>query len=94
MQYRITSIKDISTLISHCNNFPLTSQKRIDYELFKKAYNLIIDKLHLTNDGFKEILSIRASMNLGLTDKLALANPKILAIEKPIIKDLKVQDPN
>lgn len=94
LQYRITSIKDISTLISHCNNFPLTSQKRIDYELFKKAYNLIIDKLHLTNDGFKEILSIRASMNLGLTDKLALANPKILAIEKPIIKDLKVQDPN
>ncbi len=31
-----------------------------------KAGNLIKAKLHWTDDGFKEILSIRASMNLGL----------------------------
>lgn len=54
----------------------------------------MIAKLHLTNDGFKEILSIRASMNLGLTDKLALAFPNIIPIKKPIIEDLNVQDPN
>lgn len=33
-------------------------------------------------------------MNLGLTKELALAFPNILAIEKPIIKDLNVKDPN
>ena len=58
------------------------------------AYNIIKAKLHLTDEGFKEILSIRASMNLGLTNKLAIAIPNIIAIEKPVIKDLKVQDPN
>lgn len=42
-------------------------------------------KLHLTDDGFHKILSIRASINLGLTDKLKLAFPKTLQIEKPII---------
>ena len=37
MQYRISSIKDMSVLSAspHCNNFPLTSQKRIDFELFQ-----------------------------------------------------------
>lgn len=94
LQYRIVSIKDLAILISHCDNYPLTSQKRIDYELFKIAYNLMLDKLHLTDNGFKEILSIRASMNLGLTEKLLLTFPKIIAKEKPIINDLNIQDPN
>lgn len=49
MQYRISSIKDMSVLISHCNNFPLTSHKRIDLKLFKKAGDLIKAKLHLTD---------------------------------------------
>jgi hypothetical protein len=94
LQYSIKAVKDLSILISHCNNFPLITQKRIDFELFKNAYDLIVAKLHLTDDGFHDILSIRASINLGLTDKLKLAFPKVLAIEKPVMGNLKVQDPN
>jgi hypothetical protein len=82
------------TACEGCNNFPLTSQKRIDFELFQKAGNLIKAKLQLTDDGFKEILSNRPSMNLGLTNELALAFPNILSIEKPIIKDLNIKNPN
>lgn len=74
-----------------CNNFPLISYKRIDFELFQIALDIILMKLpafgslqRRTDDGFNKILSIRASMNLGLTDKLKLAFPNILAIEKPI----------
>ena len=33
-------------------------------------------------------------MNLGLTNELALAFPNILSIEKPIIKDLNIKNPN
>lgn len=33
-------------------------------------------------------------MNLGLTNELALAFPNILPIEKPVIKNLSVKDPN
>jgi hypothetical protein len=50
----------------------------------------------LTKEGFKKILSIRASLNLGLSDELKLAFPDINPIAKPILpkainKDL---DPN
>lgn len=94
LQYKISSVKDLSVLILHCNNYPLITHKKIDFELFKKAYDLISTKLHLTEDGLNDILSIKASINLGLTDKLKLAFPKILAIEKPKIGNVKIQDYN
>jgi len=51
LQYKISSVKDISILIDHCKNLPLISHKRIDFELFQKAYDMIINKLHLTDEG-------------------------------------------
>jgi hypothetical protein len=51
--------------------------------LFRNAYDLIVTKLHLTEEGFKNLLSIKASINLGLTDKLKISFPKIKSIEKP-----------
>jgi len=94
LQYKISSVKDLSILILHCNNYPLITKKRIDFELFKKAFDIFKTKLHLTDAGFNEILSIRASINLGLGQNLILAFPNILAIEKPNIEDWKIQDPN
>ena len=38
--------------------------------LFKSAVVLISEKKHLTLEGIKEIISFRATMNLGLTDTL------------------------
>ena len=64
--YRITSLKNLKAVISHFDLYPLISQKRADYELFKQALELIKIKKHLTTDGFKEILNIKASMYLGL----------------------------
>ena len=32
LQYKMTSVRDLSILILHCNNFPLISLKKIDYE--------------------------------------------------------------
>jgi LAGLIDADG endonuclease len=97
LQYKISSVKDLSILILHCNNNPLITKKRIDFELFQKAFYIFKNKLHLTDAGFNDILSIRASINLGLPAKLILAFPNILAIEKPSAlarEDWKVQDPN
>ena len=31
IKYRITSIKDLSTIISHLDNYPLITQKKADY---------------------------------------------------------------
>lgn len=53
LQYRVTSIKELLIIISHFYNYPLISKKRLDYELFKNAYSIILNKEHLTEKGFK-----------------------------------------
>jgi hypothetical protein len=94
LYYKVSSIKDLSILVLHCNNYPLITKKRIDFELFQKAFDIFKTKLHFTDVGFYEILSIRASINLGLPTKLVLAFPNVLAIKIPNIENLKIEDPN
>lgn len=94
LQYTVKSLKDLSIIISHFEKYPLISQKWADYELFKLAVSLLKNKIHLTEDGFKKILSIRASMNLGLSDELKLVFPNISPVSRPLLLDRGVKDPN
>jgi len=94
IQYKVTSIKDMLVIITHCTKFPLITHKSIDFLLFKNAYELVMAKLHLTGAGFKKILSIRASLNLGLTDKLKLAFPNVVPATIPTIENCNIQNPN
>jgi hypothetical protein len=41
IQYRVTSHKDLAVIIDHFKNYPLITQKRADFELFKQALELI-----------------------------------------------------
>jgi hypothetical protein len=50
-------------------------------------------KEHLTIEGLHKILSIKASINLGLSDALKTAFPDIVAINKPLVQDKKILDP-
>lgn len=34
VEYRVTSFKDMGVILSHCDNYPLISKKRIDFEYF------------------------------------------------------------
>ena len=68
-------MKDLDRIISHFDTYPLLSQKWADYKLFKDAISLIRDKEHLTLDGFRKVISIKASMNLGLSDELKISFP-------------------
>lgn len=94
LQYTIKSLKDFSIIISHFEKHPLISRKWADYELWKSAITLIQNKEHLTKDGFNKILSIRASMNLGLSDELKLVFPDIRPVSRPLLKDKDVKDSN
>jgi len=60
----------INNVIPHFNKYPLFSQKRVDFLLMCKIVELVQEKKHLTTEGLNEILSIKAAMNLGLSDKL------------------------
>ena len=84
LQYTVKSLKDLDKIISHFDQYPLYSQKWADYKLFKDAITLIKNKEHLTREGFIKILSIRASMNLGLSEELKLTFPTIVPISRPL----------
>lgn len=93
-QFRVTSIKDLEVIIRHFDNYPLISQKWSDYQLFKLAFELVKNKKHLTQEGLNKIVSIKSSMNLGLSDKLKLAFPSIIPIPRPLVIDRLIKDPN
>jgi len=81
-------------VINHFDKYPLLSQKRVDFELFKQVINLILRREHLTNSGLQEIVNIKASMNFGvLSDKLLTSFPNTVAVSRPIIKDPVIYDP-
>ena len=94
IQYRVQSIKDLSTIIEHFEKYPLITKKRADFLLFKMAVNLINNKEHLTIEGLQKIISLRASMNLGLSDELNAAFSNITPIHRPSVSDYKIQDPH
>jgi hypothetical protein len=83
LQYTVRSFKSLDKIIAHFDKYPLLSQKYADYLLFKSAVLLIKNKEHLDKKGFMKVLSIRASMNLGLSDELQLAFPDIKPISRP-----------
>jgi hypothetical protein len=55
--------------------------------------DVINRKEHLDIKGIKKIISIRASMNKGLTDKLIKFFPDIIKIDKPNIKNKEIINP-
>ena len=80
INYGIRSIKDLQFIINHFDKFPLKTKKLNDYKLFKLAFNIIKNKEHLTKEGFNKLLSIKSSMNKGLSPELILAFPNISPI--------------
>jgi hypothetical protein len=54
---------------------------------------LIIRKEHLKPEGLQEIVNIRASLNLGLSEFLKARFPNTVAVNKPIIENKEISDP-
>ena len=94
VQYRVCSPSILENVINHFEKFPLITDKRADYELLKHAVKLIELKEHLTLQGLRKIVALRASMNLGLSKKLLAAFPVVIQVTRPLVKNKKIQDPN
>jgi hypothetical protein len=93
-QYRVTSIKDlINVLVPHFIKYPLLSQKRADFDLFRQIVNLINDKKHLTMEGLLQIINIKAAMNSGLSDTLKAAFTNINPVTRPKVPVLRIPSP-
>jgi hypothetical protein len=55
---------------------------------------LILRGEHLTVEGIQKIVSIKASMNNGLSDLLKNSFPNIIPVQRPKIEDQGIKDPN
>jgi hypothetical protein len=93
-QYRVSSAKDLAAIIRHFDKYPLITQKRADFELFKLVIELMERKEHLTEDGLRKIVAIKGSMNLGLPDSLKAAFPNIEFVPRPKVEAQEINDPN
>jgi hypothetical protein len=59
----VTSLNKLSHLVQYLNSNPLLTAKRNDYDDWLKAYELIQDKKHLTEEGKLLIKQIKSKMN-------------------------------
>lgn len=63
-------------IIIHFEEYLLLTQKRADYDLFKKVVFMLDNKEHLTQKGLREIVMIRALHQI----KVYLMNLKLLSL--------------
>lgn len=92
--YTFNSLDEIcNILIPHFDKYPLISQKLADYLLFRKAVMLIKNKSHLTEEGFKSIIGIKAFLNRGLNEELKATFPKNIPVERPVVVNQVITDP-
>jgi hypothetical protein len=80
--FRVSDIKELQIIIDHFKNYPLVSAKYSDFLLFEQCFNIIKNKEHLTSDGFKRILDLRASINKGISPELKEAFPLVLPVTR------------
>lgn len=93
-RYTVKTSKDlINVIIPHFDNYPLITKKKADFLLFKEAVGKNYNGDHLTQKGLEEILSLKASSNLGLSPKLQSNFPQIIPFPRPSILNQTVPHP-
>lgn len=92
--FRVDKLIDIlDTIIPHFDKYPLVTHKLADYILFKEIVCLMKNKEHLTLDGLNKILSYKASLNLGLSEKLKNIFLNIEAVKRPLVTNKDIPSP-
>jgi len=91
-------LKDIiHVVIPHFEKDPPLglTQKYSDFRLFKSIAELVYNKEHLTEEGLNKVLSLKASLNKGLSLNLKQSFPPlgIIAIERPKVYEDSIINP-
>ena len=93
-RYTVKTSKElINFIIPHFEKYPLRTQKKADFLLFKETVEKIYQGDHLTQKGLEEKLSLKASSNLGLSPKLESNFPQIIPFPRPSILNQTVPYP-
>ena len=89
--YFVSSIEQLTTvIIPHFVKYPLITQKLADFLLFRSVVNIVNTKEHLTMKGLQKIVSLKASINLGLNDELKAAFPDTVPAVRYLAESTKI----
>lgn len=95
LAYTVKRPKELlDVIIPHFDNYPLITQKNLDYQLFKEIVIMMNNKEHLNKEGFNKILSLRASLNLGLSEALKLEFPDVTPAVRSKVFTQDIPNPN
>ena len=65
VQLQITTFSDvINIIIPFFDKYPVLGQKALDFLEFKNVSRLMLNRKHLTVEGFQQIIKIKEGMNL------------------------------
>ena len=67
VQYVVESIKELVVIVNHFDNYPLVTAKVSDFLLFKQCFEMIKNGEHLTVEGLLKIVSLKSSLNWGIS---------------------------
>lgn len=82
--YMVQSLRGLVVVVNHFEKYPFLTKKLEDFKLFSQIVTLVNRKEHLTVSGLQTIISLKASMNLGLPTVLKYAFPDITPAIRPI----------
>ncbi len=81
--YQVVRLSDLACIIEHFSTYPLKTKKFADFLLFKKGFDIVKIKEHLTKEGLINLINIRASLNKGLPERLKSAFSNVIPVARP-----------
>jgi hypothetical protein len=91
--YRVYTPEELIKVVDHFDKYPLLTKKRADFELFKSSVYMISRKEHLTTDGLKKIVAVKAVINKGLSADLKESFSDIIPVPRPEVQTTGVINP-
>lgn len=93
--FRVSRLEDLTNvIIPHFLKYPLITQKKDDFELFQRVVDLMNCKKHLTYEGLQEIVNLKSTINLGLSDELKEAFPNTISSLRLLVRNEEIQNPD
>ena len=93
VQYVVESIQELQVIVNHFDNYPLVTEKASDYLIFRQCFEIIKQREHLTEKGLLNLISLKSSLNWGLSESLKDAFPNVACVSRPEFKFKGIPDP-
>ena len=61
--------------------------------MFKQSHEIINTMGHLTHNGLEKLVSIKESMNFGISDELKVSFLEITPTPRPLVTNQSIRDP-